>query len=178
MTFNGPTQVITRIASPEDALSLGLLGIQVFLDTYATEGVRDSIAQAALDAFSPATLSNVMATPGTLLVVAEINHHLVGFAQIALHTEHNLIANSNAAQLQRLYVQERFTGKGIGFALLQSAERHARLGGAPLLWATVWVGNPRALGFYPRQGYEYLGPTSYTLQNETHENALFAKFFE
>jgi len=43
------------------------------------------------------------------------------------------------------------------------------------VWATVWVGNERALGFYPRRGYELLGSPTYTFQGETHENRLFGK---
>jgi hypothetical protein len=47
--------------------------------------------------------------------------------------------------------------------------------GACMLWATVWVGNERALGFYPRRGYEALGSPIYTFQGETHGNRLFGK---
>ncbi|MDP9029793.1 MAG: GNAT family N-acetyltransferase, partial [Pseudomonadota bacterium] len=36
--------MLIRDARPEDALCVGVLGMQVFLDTYATEGIRDSIA--------------------------------------------------------------------------------------------------------------------------------------
>lgn len=79
------------------------------------------------------------------------------------------------AELQRLYIQERFTGLGIGYSLLQAAKRQACAGGASLLWATVWVGNERALAFYPRRGYELAGSPSYNFQNETHENRLFTK---
>lgn len=175
MTNPQTTQVTTRAATPHDALSIGVLGMQVFLDTYATEGIRDAIAQEALDAFLPDTISKIISQPESLIVVAEVNHHLVGFAQVALRTDHEVIGDSSAAELKRLYVQERFTGRGVGYKLLQRAEEYARLGGASLLWATVWIGNERALGFYPRQGYEYLGSTSFTFQNETHENRLFAK---
>ena len=175
MTNTHATQVTTRAATPQDALSIGVLGMQVFLDRYATEGIRDAIAQEALDAFLPDTMSKIISQPDTLIVVAEVNHHLVGFAQVALRTDHELIGDSSAAELKRLYVQERFTGRGVGYTLLQSAEEYARLGGASPLWATVWIGNERALGFYPRQGYECLGSTYFTFQNETHENRLFAK---
>lgn len=175
MTNPQTTQVTTRAATPQDALSIGVLGMQVFLDTYATEGIRDSIAQEALDAFWPDAISEIISRPDALIVVAEVNHHLVGFAQVALRADHELIGDSSAAELQRLYVQERFTGRGVGYKLLQSAEEYARSGGASLLWATVWIGNERALGFYPRQGYEYLGRTFYTFQKETHENRLFGK---
>ncbi|OWP73505.1 GNAT family N-acetyltransferase [Pseudomonas sp. K2I15] len=149
--------------------------MQVFLDTYATEGIRDSIAAEALQAFSPQAISALIAQPGTAIIVAEINGHLVGFAQVAMDAGHALISTPKAAELQRLYIQERFTGLGLGYRLLQTAEQCAGLGGASLLWATVWVGNERALGFYPRCGYELLGEPTYTFQNETHENRLFGK---
>ncbi|QHF05730.1 GNAT family N-acetyltransferase [Pseudomonas asturiensis] len=149
--------------------------MQVFLDTYATEGIRDSIAQEVLDSFSPANLSELLAKSDTFIIVAEIDDHLVGFAQVAMNTGHNLIAHPNSSELQRLYVQERFTGRGVGYRLLEEAEKYAHLGGASLLWATVWAGNSRALSFYPRQGYEHLGSPAYTFQNETHENRLFGK---
>ena len=86
-----------------------------------------------------------------------------------------MITAPDAAELQRLYIQERFTGQGIGYRLLQAAEQRAVLGGASLVWATVWVGNERALGFYPRRGYAVLGSPTYTFQGETHGNRLFGK---
>jgi len=169
------SDILIRDALPEDALCIGVLGMQVFLDTYATEGIRDSIAAEALQAFSPQAISALIAQPGTAIIVAEINGHLVGFAQVAMNAGHALISTPKAAELQRLYIQERFTGLGLGYRLLQAAEQRAGLGGASLLWATVWVGNERALGFYPRRGYELLGEPTYTFQNETHENRLFGK---
>ena len=39
-----------RIATEADALCIGVLAMQVFLETYATEGIRPSIAREVLDA--------------------------------------------------------------------------------------------------------------------------------
>ncbi|WP_237151342.1 GNAT family N-acetyltransferase [Pseudomonas sp. ADAK18] len=168
-------EILIRDAVPDDALCLGVLGMQVFLDTYATQGIRGSIAAEALQAFSPEALSRLIAQPGISIIVVESNDHLVGFAQVALAAPHELISAPEVAELQRLYIQERFTGLGIGYSLLQAAKRQACAGGASLLWATVWVGNERALAFYPRRGYELAGSPSYNFQNETHENRLFTK---
>lgn len=167
--------ITVRDAIAGDALCIGVLGMQVFLDTYATQGIRASIAHEALQAFAPQTLSQLMAQPDISLVVAESNGHLVGFAQIKLNASHPMISTPDAAELQRLYIQERFTGMGIGYRLLQVAEQRAALGAAPLLWATVWEGNDRALGFYPRRGYAVLGSPTYSFQGETHGNRLFGK---
>ena len=149
--------------------------MQVFLDTYATEGIRESIAQAAVEMFTPKTVSALIADSTVTIIVAQVAQHLVGFAQIAMNRDHPLIGCAEAAELQRLYVQERFTGHGIGQQLLSQAEHCARQMGASRLWATVWVGNERALSFYPRQGYTHVGTPLYALQNETHANYLFAK---
>lgn len=167
--------ILIRPATAEDALCIGVLGMQVFLDTYATQGIRTSIATEALQAFAPNTIAHLLAQPNVSLTVAESNGHLIGFAQIKLNAPHPMIQTPDAAELQRLYIQERFTGLGVGYQLLQAAEQRAALGGAPLLWATVWVGNDRALGFYPRRGYEVLGEPTYTFQGETHANRLFGK---
>ncbi|SER43649.1 GNAT family acetyltransferase [Pseudomonas luteola] len=169
------SDVIFRNAVVDDALCIGLLGMQVFLDTYATERIRDAIAQEALDSFSPQIIKELIIKPGNLFAIAEINGHLIGFAHVTTKTSHTLIPDPNAAELKRLYIQERFTGYGIGWKLLQFAEEQARLHKAQQLWASVWVANQRALGFYPKQGYSYIGSPTCTFQDETHENRLFSK---
>ncbi len=168
-------QIVIRRATVQDCLCLAALGMQVFLDTYATEGIRNAIAQEALDSFSQDNMSKIITQSHSFIVVAEVNDHLVGFAQVTMSSDHDLISYENSAELQRLYVQEKFTGRGVGYKLLQEAEKRAHFGGASLLWATVWIGNHRALAFYPRLGYEHLGSASYTFQNETHQNQLFGK---
>ncbi|QXI40669.1 GNAT family N-acetyltransferase [Pseudomonas xantholysinigenes] len=164
-----------RKALPQDALCLAALGLQVFLETYATQGMRDAIAQQALDVFSVASLSKLIEKPGTFIIVAQIDHHLVGFAQVAMNRPHERVPQAHAAELQRLYLQARFTGLGIGKRLLEAAEQHAARNGATRLWATVWAENQRALDFYLSQGYEALGAQTYTFQQETHANQLFGK---
>ncbi|MCF5268346.1 GNAT family N-acetyltransferase, partial [Pseudomonas syringae] len=80
-----------RDASSADALCLAALGMQVFLDTYATQGIRQSIAREALEAFSPAIFAQLLIEPTTFIVVAESQGHLIGFAQVALRTDHAML---------------------------------------------------------------------------------------
>jgi GNAT superfamily N-acetyltransferase len=164
-----------RKATTADALCIAVLGMQVFLDTYATDGIRDALAHEVLESFSAPAISALIAGPDTTFLVAEANGHLVGFAHLTTHTGHPMIGDPRAAELKRLYVQERFTGFGIGWQLLGRAEAEAASQGASMLWATVWVGNERALQFYPRQGYSLVGSPMYEFQGEAHENRLYRK---
>ena len=165
-----------RVANAADALCIGVLGMQVFLDTYATDGIRPAIAREALESLSPERIETIIRTPNNAFIVAEIDDHLVAFAQLSLRTGHELVTRPEAAELQRLYVQERFTGRGLGTRLIGEAEAFvSSMQGAAVMWLTAWVGNERARSFYPRRGYAELGSTQFVFQGEAHENRLYAK---
>ncbi len=164
-----------RKATPDDSLCISVLGMQVYLDTYAPQGIRLSIAEDVLHNFSPPIIAEVMDKPDTTFIVAESNHHMVGFAQLNARARHELVPLHNATELHRLYIQEKFTGRGLGRSFLAQAEKTAIAEGASALWLTAWVGNARALAFYSAQGYEEAGSTLYSFQGKDYENRLFVK---
>ncbi len=169
--------VSLRLATATDALCIGVLGTQVYLDTYATDGIRPSLAREVLAELSVGAVERAFAEPAARFVVAERAGHLVGFAHVMLDEAHALVTSSRAAKLHRLYVQERFTGRGLGTTLLRRAESVARGDGARALWLTSWIGNRRALAFYPRCGYRDIGRTDHVFENESHENRVFVRDF-
>ena len=126
--------------------------MQVFLDTYATEGIRPAIAREVLSSYSEASFTNALMDDGSHIEVAEVKGHLVGFAQVTFDATHELSPAGTQAELLRLYVQEPFTKAKIGTRLLAAAERAASEAGATVLWLTPWVHNHRALAFYARRG--------------------------
>jgi GNAT superfamily N-acetyltransferase len=164
-----------RPAVPADALCLGALATQVFFDTYAPEGIRPGLAREAHAHFSTEAIAAKMVAAGTEFVVAERRGHLVGFAQMLHGAAHELAGLAPACELARLYVQEPFTGGGLGRRLLHAAEARAAEQGAAVLWLTAWVGNPRALAFYARCGYAVAGSTVYVFDGDAYENRLFVK---
>lgn len=167
--------VLLRRARPEDALCLSVLAMQVFLDTYATEGIRAEIAREVVSSYSEASFNRALLDDGTHIEVAEVKGHLVGFAQITLRATHELAPAGTQAELLRLYVQEPFTGAKIGTQLLAAAERTASSAGRGVLWLTPWAHNHRALAFYARRGYQDYGLTYFVFEGESHENRVFAK---
>ena len=159
----------------DDALCLSVLAMQVFLDTYATQGIRPAIACEVLSAYSQAAFERAISAPVSRLAVAESEGHLVGFAQLTLGPGHALAPAGSPAELLRLYVQEPFTGRQVGSRLLAWTQQAATAAGANVLGLTPWVHNHRALAFYARRGYTDHGPTHFTFEGESHENRVFAK---
>lgn len=169
------SEVHLRRAQPEDALCLSVLAMQVFLDTYATEGIRPEIAREVLSSYSEASFAKALVDGGSHIEVAEVKGHLVGFAQVTFGATHELSPAGTQAELLRLYVQEPFTGAKIGTLLLAAAERAASEAGASVFWLTPWVHNHRALAFYARRGYKDFGLTYFVFEGESHENRVLAK---
>jgi len=167
--------ILVRGAREEDALCLHALATQVFLDTYATKGVREAIAREAQKELSVVSFLEQIATPRVRVLLAERERHLVAFASVTLGATPSLLPEGPAAELSRLYVQSPFIRQGVGSLLLRHVEALARAAGASTLWLTAWVGNARALTFYAGQGYEELGSTDHEFENERFENRLFAR---
>lgn len=164
-----------RVARPGDALCIGVLATQVFLDTYAPEGIRPTLAREVLEHFSTDAIATLLDNPATTCIVAEAAGHLRGFVQLTRGATHVLLRPGSAVELDRLYVLARFGGQGIGTLLLRHAEVLAARQGAATLWLTAWVGNHHALAFYARRGYDDEGATMYRFQDEQYENRVLAR---
>lgn len=164
--------VSLRVARPSDALCIGVLATQVFLDTYAQAGIRPTLAREVLEHFSTDAIATLLDNPGTTFIVAEAAGHMLGFVQLTQGTTHALLRPGSAVELDRLYVLARFGGQGIGTLLLRHAEALAARQGVTTLWLTAWVGNHHALAFYARRGYDDAGATTYRFQDEQYENRV------
>jgi diamine N-acetyltransferase len=173
--FDPTPAVHLRAARPDDALCLGALATQVWLDTYAKPGIRASFAQYVRGAFASETMSALIARPDVCFAVAEHEGHLVGFSQCTIGATQPLVKSAEPAELDRLYVQEPFTGTGVGARLIAHAESECAARGATTLWLHTWIGNARALAFYARCRYADVGSMFFEMNGERHENRVFAK---
>lgn len=164
-----------RSATPRDAATLAALSIQVFLDTYATEGVRPDLAAESFAIYSAEAFAQRLHEPARHFILAEQGCGLLGFAEVLLARLPVPAGTDHGAELVRLYVQPRAQRAGLGRTLLARAERLAREWPLSSLWLTAWEGNASALAFYRRMGYVDIGATSYTLQGNTYGNRVLAK---
>jgi GNAT superfamily N-acetyltransferase len=120
-----------RSGRREDTESLSALAIQVWLHTYATEGVSSAIASYVLSAFAPEQFAALLSESSSGVFVAEHGKNLLGYAVVRASAACP-IASVSGAELATLYVQEPFLGKGVGALLLKHVE----------LWAADRIGTP------------------------------------
>ncbi len=166
-----PLEPVLRKATVADAQNLAALAIQVWLHTYATDGIRSTISNYVLSAFTAETfLQQINNDPASQLYVAEVNAHLVAYAVVkfdaACPTD-----NTGNVELATLYVQEHFARAGLGSKLLALGLGVSRERGAgSRLWLTVNAKNTRALAFYRQHGFVRAGTTQFSFGGESHLN--------
>ena len=160
-----------RSAQHTDAANLAALAVQVWLHTYATEGISSTISSYVLSEFTAERFEVRLSDPSYAVLVAETSGNLVGYATVctgAVCPEHP----SAKAELVTLYVQEHFVGRGVGSSLLKEAELHAKQLAGSSLWLTVNCKNSRAIAFYAKHAYAPIGISYFRLGGEDHENLV------
>ena len=160
-----------RLGEREDAEMLTALAIQVWLQTYATEGISSVIARYVLSEFAPERFAELLAESSSGVFVAERDGNLLGYAVVRASAICPIPSISGAEPVT-LYVQEPFFGKGVGALLLKRVELWAAERMRAPIWLTTNARNGRAIAFYAKHGYTKVGTTFFELGNEKHENVV------
>lgn len=157
-----------------DALRLSILFQQVYIQTYALHGITHEFARFISKRFAPERIEQTLKEDPDSLLVAYNGDDPVGVAELIYDSTCSLTSRS-APELSKLYVLERFCGRGVGYGLLREAEARVLRKGYRELWLEVWAENPRALAFYRRQGYRHLGTVDFHLDTNTYKNEVMWK---
>lgn len=158
-----------RSGRPEDANRLAVLATQVWLHTYANNGITAEIAEYVLGELTAEKYRVLMNDPTCQVFAAASDESLVGLAVVKFGNPCPT-GNASSVELQTLYVQEHFLGCGVGKSLLRAAEAQAIQRSDGVLWLTVNVQNARAIAFYAHQGYAKVGTAHFCLGESRYEN--------
>ena len=169
------TKFKLRHASLSDAITISALSVQVFLDTYATEGIRHDLAREAFLEYSAEAFTHRLGEVSRAFILAESGAGLLGYAEVLLTSVAAPAAEVSGAELVRLYVQPVAHRSGIGRALLEHTEQLVLAARIATVWLTAWDGNVNARAFYAQLGYADVGVTTYSFQGNTYVNRVFAK---
>lgn len=168
--------IIYRKANKTDVNKLSILYKTVYIQTYGTEGVSDEFANFIIKQFSVERLQNLIEKNPDTIIVADYNSNLVGVAEIEFNKQCP-INNIVAPELNKLYILEWFCGKGVGSKLLAEAEKVVKAKGINEMWLWVLVTNSRAISFYEKQNYKWIGNAPFQMEKNCYDNKVMLKQF-
>ena len=170
------TNIKIRKAELTDTLNLSVLKKQVFISTYAINGIRKDFSEYINTEFTVNNTENAINNKNNIILIAESNGFMVGCAEISLLSNCPEIKD-NSPELTILYVFEHFKGKGVGWSLISEAENLVKEKGFSGLWLTVYHLNENAISFYKRQNYKIIGNTFFEMDGKKYENRIMLKSF-
>jgi ribosomal protein S18 acetylase RimI-like enzyme len=166
--------IIYRKANATDVVKLSILFKQVYIQTYGVEGVSDEFANFITKQFSIERLHDLIETNPDTVIVAVYKDNLAGVVEIEFNKQCP-VNNIVAPELNKLYILEWFCGKGIGYHLLAEAEKIVKSKGINEMWLWVLVSNERAIAFYERQGYQWIGNAAFQMEKNSYDNKVMLK---
>ena len=163
-----------RPAREIEVLQISLLMKQVYLESYAIEGVTKLFADFITEQFSIEKITSELNSKNHEFWVATCNENPIGVLKISFGKKCPL-ANTKSPEVNKLYLMKRFSGQGIGKQLMQAGEQSLKSKGFEEVWLEVWTKNEGAIGFYKKNGYKILGEVWFSIENKRYLNYVMVK---
>ncbi|MFM9904587.1 MAG: N-acetyltransferase family protein [Pyrinomonadaceae bacterium] len=172
-----PDQIHIRQATPDDAKPLTDLSYTTFWDAFANHPKNgpDDLAHYMRQAFNIDQITAELADPKSIFLVAEIDGEFAGYAKLVIDYIEPGVTAERPVELNRLYSQQKFLGKGVGQALMDACLERAAKHDHDVMWLGVWEFNPRAQAFYRKNGFREVGKHTFQLGSDPQTDLLMQR---
>jgi ribosomal protein S18 acetylase RimI-like enzyme len=164
-----------RRAELIDAAPLAALAERTFRAAFGSTNTRENMDAHCAGAYGEIIQASEITNPKIETFVFDDGAELVGYMQLRWATAPPCVLASRPAEIQRIYVDQRWHGKGIAQALMSQAFAAAVLGEADQVWLGVWENNPRALAFYQKLGFKKVGYHVFQLGNDPQHDWILCR---
>jgi ribosomal protein S18 acetylase RimI-like enzyme len=145
-----------RKAGVEDAGILSVLATEVWLDTYATEGISLAFGTHLLEEYSPRAFNQALLDESIHIFVYTDGSFAKGYMKLITEPA-ALDLRYGTMEVATLYVRRHHKRQGIGKELLRVAMDVAVEAGHQNMYLTVHHANRDALAFYETHGFQQAG---------------------
>jgi diamine N-acetyltransferase len=167
--------VTIRPAGVEDVALLVQMGEEAFFTAYAEAIAHEPLATFAARVFAPERVAAELAEqPGSYLII-EVDGEAAGLAQLRAGEAPAEVNGSRPVELSKIYLLDRWIGRGLGAALMEACLEEARRLGYETMWLGVWERNPRAIGFYEKWGFAAVGEVPFPFEGEMQRDVVMSR---
>ncbi len=159
----------------QDVKQLKILSISTFVEAFESQNDPQDFKVYLDTAFSKEQLLSELKNPNTSFYFVLIDQTVAGYFKVNVFDAQSEFQDSQAMELERIYVQSRYQGQGVGSDILVFIEALAQKQMKAYLWLGVWEQNSNAIRFYERQGYLKFGTHPYYIGQDKQTDWLMKK---
>lgn len=168
-------EIEIRKATPSDLNNLAVLKQQVWISTYAIDGLIEEFSSYVLAEYSVENVRKSITNKDKLTLIATCNGCLVGCVEILLSPKNPVKEVEPCIEISTFYILERFQGAGIGKKLLTECLKVIERLNHTKVWLSVYYKNQNAIDFYLRQGFNHIGEMDFILGEGKHKNYIMIR---
>lgn len=139
-----------------DALLLSKVAIEAYSDHYLHLWY-DNGEWYIKKYFSPETLLKELNEENAHFYIAYLNESPAGFIKLNINAPVEGMRDKDALELQRIYLNKKAAGKGVGSKLVTLALTIAKENRKDLVWLKAMDSSKRAIDFYKKMGFQISG---------------------
>lgn len=161
------SSVVIRLARSVDASVISLLGTVTFEETFG-HLFRDKkdLEDYLVHTFSVSKIEGSLKKAENVYWLAEVDSRPVGYAKLKLNSASEFLGEEATCQLQKIYVLRDFLSMKIGLGLQEELLAKARELNYKKIWLSVLKENTRAIRFYEKNGFKFLGDHNFVIGKE------------
>ena len=151
------------------------IGKQTFRETFSESNSEENMEKYLEEGFSNEKLTTELTDKNSEFHFASADNEIIGYLKVHFGDSQTELKDSNALEIERIYVLKEFHGKSIGQLLYDKAIEIARQKEAEYIWLGVWEENLRALSFYKKNGFAEFGQHIFRLGDDEQTDIMMKK---
>lgn len=167
--------LVIRQAIPTDAPQLAQLAARTFRDTFAAANSADDMNRHLAKAYGPVQQHEEIISPAMHTLIAEDRGAAIAFAQLRRGAPPSCVTTAAPIELWRFYVDTPAIGRGVAQRLMSAVDAAALAAGATTLWLGVWEHNARAIAFYHKCGFHFVGSHIFVLGSDPQTDLIMQR---
>jgi ribosomal protein S18 acetylase RimI-like enzyme len=164
-----------RPATIDDAEQLSTAAARMFEDTFGPANTAEDMANYLAESFTTEKQRAELADPERATFILDANGTIAGYATMHRGARSNGVTGERPAEIQRIYVDRAYQGKGFAQNLMTACIAHARHWKCDELWLAVWEHNPRAIRFYEKNDFRQVGMKDFQLGSDLQHDLVMAR---
>lgn len=164
-----------RQAEERDAAALAELADRTFRDTFARMNRAEDIELHCRNSYGESIQTAEIRDPTRTTLLCHVGDSLIAYGQLRWGSAPSCVVARRPAEIQRLYVDAPWHGKGAAHAVMASLLDSAVAGSADVIWLGVWEKNPRAIAFYAKSGFAVVGEHVFVVGKDSQRDLVLAK---
>lgn len=164
-----------RLVHPSEVELLLSLSRKTFYDAFEHHNNPDDFEAYTSKAFTEEKLLSEIENPDSEFYFAIIDNQLVGYIKLNYSSAQTEFQETDAIEIERIYILADQQGKNIGRQLLDFAINKAIEAGMRYIWLGVWEHNHDAMRFYQRHGFNTFSSHHFMVGNDKQTDILMKR---